>query len=308
MSKITPFKQIETDVIVNANNPYAAQDAFGQGSLFGNQTMSSDTSLLDQDSFGGDNFIDISNINYNNQPDIGLGNISGLIMGAGMNPGSLLLGGVGIAQSIFAGIKARKDARRARRQLSKENKKLKELENTYKNLDTSNPYLNMENTMEDLTVNQQQADFQRQSFQQSQANIMDSLRGAAGGSGIASLAQSLAQQGQIAAQQQSASIGQQEAANQMAQAQMAGQIQGMERQGDVLSRQMKEQQTSKLMSIQQQRAMMREQQLMQAQQAQAAATQAGIGAFGNVMQGVMGISQPDKKSNSLLELLQDQLK
>ena len=308
MSKITPFKQIETDVIVNANNPYAAQDAFGQGILFGDQTMSSDTSLLDQDNFAGDNFIGGQILPPPPQPNMGLGNISGLIRGAGMNPGSLLLGGVGIAQSIFAGIKARKDARRARRQLSKENKKLKELENTYKNLDTSNPYLNMENTMEDLTVNQQQADFQRQSFQQSQANIMDSLRGAAGGSGIASLAQSLAQQGQIAAQQQSASIGQQEAANQMAQAQMAGQIQGMERQGDVLSRQMKEQQTSKLMSIQQQRAMMREQQLMQAQQAQAAATQAGIGAFGNVMQGVMGISQPDKKSNSLLELLQDQLK
>ena len=303
MSKITPFKQIETDIVVNANDPYAAQDAFGQGDLFGDQTMYSDTSLLNDNNFGGNNYID----NSNKPPPIGLFNISGSILKAGMNPGSLLLGGVGIAQSIFAGIKARKDARRAQRQLNKENKKLKELENTYRNLDTSNPYLNMENTMEDLTVNQQQADFQRQSFQQSQANIMDSLKSAAGGSGIANLAQSLAQQGQIAAQQQSASIGQQEAANQMAQAQMAGQIQGMERQGDVLSRQMKEQQTSKLMGMQQQRAMMREQQLMQAQQAQAGATQAGIGAFGNVMQGVMGVGQPEKKGNSLLELL-EQLK
>ena len=49
----------------------------------------------------------------------------------------------------------------------------------YKRLDTSNiyagisnPYANMENVMEDLTVNQQQAQFERQMAQQSQANIM----------------------------------------------------------------------------------------------------------------------------------------
>ena len=72
---------------------------------------------------------------------------------------------------------------------------------------------------EDLTVNQQQAQFQAQQFQQSQANIMANLQGAAGGSGVAALAQSLANQGHIAAQQASASIGQQEAANQKLMAQ-----------------------------------------------------------------------------------------
>ena len=97
--------------------------------------------------------------------------------------------------------------------------------------DMQNQFVGMENTMEDLTVNQQQAQFQAQQFAQSQANIMEGLRGAAGGSGIAALASSLARQGALASQQASASIGQQEAANQMASAQRAGQIQEMERRG-----------------------------------------------------------------------------
>ena len=72
-------------------------------------------------------------------------------------------------------------------------------------LDTSNPYLNMENTMEDLTVNQQQAEFEKQQAMQSQANIMGQMRGAAGSSGIAALAQSLANEGSLQAQKASAS-------------------------------------------------------------------------------------------------------
>ncbi len=104
-----------------------------------------------------------------------------------------------------------------------------EFQNPY--ADLQNRFAGMENTMEDLTVNQQQAEFQRQTFQQQQANIMQGLQGAAGGSGVAALAQSLANQGQLQAQQISASIGQQESRNQMAAAQQAGQIQTMERQG-----------------------------------------------------------------------------
>jgi len=97
--------------------------------------------------------------------------------------------------------------------------------------DVSNPYANMENTMEDLTVNQQQAQFEAQQGAQTRANVMDSMRGAAGSSGVAGLAQAMANQGQQAAQRASASIGQQEAANQKAAAQQAGQLQTMDRQG-----------------------------------------------------------------------------
>ena len=67
--------------------------------------------------------------------------------------------------------------------------------------------------------------------QQSQANIMQSLQGAAGGSGIAGLAQSLANQGQIAAQKASASIGQQESQNSRLAAQEAGRNQQLQARG-----------------------------------------------------------------------------
>ena len=54
------------------------------------------------------------------------------------------------------------------------------------------------------------------------------MRGAAGGSGVAALAQAMANQGQLATQQASASIGQQESANQRLMAQGAAQVQARE--------------------------------------------------------------------------------
>ena len=116
----------------------------------------------------------------------------------------------------------------------------------YKNIKFTNPYEGMENpyaenVFEDLTVNQQQAQFQAQQGAQQRANIMGSLRGAAGSSGIAGLAQSMANQGQLQAQQISASIGQQETMNQRLAAQGAQQKQRgaaavdlQQRQGDAM--------------------------------------------------------------------------
>ena len=94
-----------------------------------------------------------------------------------------------------------------------------------------NPYQDMENVYEDLTVNQQQAQFQAQQAQQTRANIMAQMEGAAGGSGIAALAQAMANQGQLTTRQISADIGQQEAQNQRLAAQGAGNVQTLERQG-----------------------------------------------------------------------------
>ena len=178
--------------------------------------------------------------------------------------------------SIFSAVKANQEKKRAERQARKSRKETNRLKNIYANLDTSNPYLNMENTMEDLTINQQQADFERQTFQQSQANIMGELRGAAGGSGIAALAQSLSQQGQIAAQRSSASIGQQEAANQRAERQMAGSIQTMERKGELISREQELNKQSTLLSISQQETEAYQQQAAQAEQAKMSAISGGI--------------------------------
>ena len=124
---------------------------------------------------------------------------------------------------------------RAEREAQAEYDKMKEqfmgLETSNLYGDVSNPYANMENVMEDLTVNQQQAQFEAQQNQQTQANVMGQMRGAAGGSGVAGLAQAMANQGQLGAQRASASIGQQEAANQAKRAAEAGKLQTMTRQG-----------------------------------------------------------------------------
>jgi hypothetical protein len=104
-----------------------------------------------------------------------------------------------------------------------------EFTNPYANL--QNPFEGMENTYEDLTVNQEAARFQMEQGTQQRANIMSNLQGAAGSSGIAGLAQSLANQGRLQARQVSADISRQETANQRLSAQGAMQNQQMERQG-----------------------------------------------------------------------------
>tara|TARA_R100001443_G_scaffold1612_2_gene5809 strand:- start:726 stop:1691 length:966 start_codon:yes stop_codon:yes gene_type:complete len=109
----------------------------------------------------------------------------------------------------------------------------------YMDLDTSNiyanvenKYLNMENVYEDLTVNQQQAEFEKRMFEQQQAGIMQNLRGAAGGSGIAGLAQALSNQALVQSQKAAGSIGLQESRNQIYSAQEASRIQQLERRGE----------------------------------------------------------------------------
>ena len=146
---------------------------------------------------------------------------------------AIVSAGVGLYKAIDGGIrakKARKEAEKAQREIDKQKA-------MFASLDTSNPYANMENTMEDLTVNQQSAEFMKQQQMQSQANILDQLRSSAGGSGIAALAQTLANQGNLAAQKASADIAKQEQANQMAERQEASKIQGLEREGELISRQ-----------------------------------------------------------------------
>ena len=170
-----------------------------------------------------------------------------------MDPFTIIGGAISIGSSVFSAIEARKQQLDAESKERDARRQMQQLENQYKNLDTSNPFLNMENTMEDLTINQQQAEFQAQQFQQSQANIMRGLRSAVGTSGVAALAQSLAQQGEIAAASSSASIGAQEAANQRLQAAQASKLQAMERQGEVYSRNLQRQKVGTLLGMAQQR-------------------------------------------------------
>ena len=140
--------------------------------------------------------------------------------------------------------------------------------------------------MEDLTVNPQQADFLAEQQQQNLANTMSNLQGAAGGSGIAALAQSLAGQQSKNLAQTSASIGQQEAANQQAERAMAGQLQAMEREGELISRAQEKDKTETLFGMSQQR-------LGAAKAARQAATKSIIGGVtglaGSVLPNIPGL-------------------
>ena len=123
-------------------------------------------------------------------------------------------------------------ARAAKGVVEKQKQEYKDIEFKNPYADLENAYAGMENTFEDVTVNQQQAQFQAQQGAQQRSNIMQGLRGAAGSSGVAGLAQAMANQGQLATQQIGASIGQQESAIQRSKAQEAGRIQTLERQGE----------------------------------------------------------------------------
>ena len=153
--------------------------------------------------------------------------------------------GAGVAKAI-GGAKRRKAAEAEAKQAKAEVEARKQ---QFANLDTSNPFANMENKMEDLTVNQQEAEFMKQQQQQSQANILNQLKGAAGSSGVAGLAQTLANQGALDAQKASISIGRQEQANQQLERQAAQQIQAQERQGEIMSRDMERNKVSNLMAM-----------------------------------------------------------
>ena len=104
-----------------------------------------------------------------------------------------------------------------------------------------NYFTGMENVFEEGVVDTQAAEFQMQQGAQQRANIMGALQGAAGGSGIASLAQTLANQGALQARQASVDIAQQARQNKILRAQAEMQLQQQERTGmmkaDILQRQ-----------------------------------------------------------------------
>ena len=144
--------------------------------------------------------------------------------------------GLGVAKAISGGA----DKRRAKKANEAAKIKMEADKEKYMNMDTSNPYMNMENTMEDLTVNTQAADFAAEQNQVGMANTLSNMKQAAGGSGVAALAQAMANQGQIANQKASISIAQQEKANQAAERKEASSIQNLEREGEIQSRNLKQ--------------------------------------------------------------------
>ena len=75
-----------------------------------------------------------------------------------------------------------------------------------------NPYANMQNPFEDMTINTRAAELQQEALGQQQADILQGLQGAAGSSGAAALATALSRQAAKSQAQIAADFGQQEQA------------------------------------------------------------------------------------------------
>jgi len=197
---------------------------------------------------------------------------------SGTNPGMAAsgIGGVAsglasIASGIIGGGARRREQKAAQQEYGREMA-------SFRRMDTSNLAAGMQNTFEDLTVNQQQAQFEAQQQQQGLANTLGAMQGAAGGSGIAALAQAMAGQQSANLQQASASIGQQEAANQMAAAKGAQNVQQMQYAGAEQARGLAQDKQTQLLGM----AMERK---SQADAARQQATQAIVGGIGGVIGG-----------------------
>ena len=189
------------------------------------------------------------------------------IVGAGVGLAKLGIGLSGRKKRIAEQIAAKKEMEAKKKQ--------------YEALDTSNTFKNMENKMEDLTINQRGMELQNQQGQQQRANIMQQMSGAAGGSGIAALAQQMAASGQLAAQKSAAMIGDQEAANQAKAAAEASKIQTQEMAGEQVAQQRTIDKQATLLGMSQQRK-------AAADQARADARAAQMSAIGDIGSAAIG--------------------
>ena len=188
--------------------------------------------------------------------------------------GQIVGGLTGIASGII-GSRGRKKEQRAAQKEFNQNKM------NFQMADTSNVYDGMQNTMEDLTVNQQAAQFQAENEQQGLQNIMSNMSGAAGGSGIAGMVQAMANQQTKNLRSSSADIGRQEQSNQMAERQQAGNLDLYKRKGELISRDAENEKNSTLLGMSQAR-------LGAANQAKQDATNAIVGGVGDIGGAVLG--------------------
>jgi len=153
---------------------------------------------------------------------------------------------------LFGAGKARKASRRAD---AEARARLAEARDAYNAIEFTNPYegvtnpyegiqsqfTGMENVYEEPQVDTRAVDYMREQSQQQQANILQNLRGVAGGSGVAGLAQQISNIGTQQARQQAVDIARQERQSEMARRGEASRIDSLQRQDaqriDMLQRQ-----------------------------------------------------------------------
>jgi hypothetical protein len=136
------------------------------------------------------------------------------------DPGKAISGAFKAVGSLFGGRKRRRRERAARKDFKRRMGEYESfditnpyagMENTYD--DMSNPFESLTNELNDLRVSTEAADFEAQQVQQGLAQSLDAFRGAAGGSGAASLATALAQEQRRSMQGIAADIARQEVEN-----------------------------------------------------------------------------------------------
>jgi len=193
----------------------------------------------------------------------------------------LVQAGVSVLGGIFGSKRRKREQREARKAMEASRK-------AYMNQEYINPYANLENPYEDVTVNQQQAQFESQQQAQQRANILEGLRGTAGGAGIAGLAQAMSNQAALGTQQISASIGQQETKNQRLRAQGAMQTQQYERYGEEIRRGKEEERIETLYGMDMGRLTAANKARQQARKQMWSGIGEGLGTFGGIDAGGWG--------------------
>ena len=140
--------------------------------------------------------------------------------------GSIIAGAVGgvanIAGSLIGGRARRREARAAAAEYAAQKQAL--MDTTF-----TNPFANLENTAEDLTVNQQASQFQAQ---QTDAALAQSMQAAIASGGAAGGAQAIAAAALQSKAGISADLAKQESTNELMRAQQAAKNQGLEAQGE----------------------------------------------------------------------------
>lgn len=160
-----------------------------------------------------------------------------------------VLPAVQIGMGLLQGRSARRKQRAAQRRADEFEAAAAPYLEAYKTEEYVNPYENMENVYEDMRINTQAAEFQRQQLAQQQADVLQGLQGAAGSAGVAALAQAMARQGAIQAQKISTDISKQEEARERARLQEESRIQNLQAIGEERVRQQERMRTMNLYQL-----------------------------------------------------------
>ncbi len=183
--------------------------------------------------------------------------------------GQIIGGATQIVGSMIGGGKRRREEKAAMAQANMDQQAIRDYQ-------FSNPYANLENVAEDLTVNQQASQFQAQQTDAALAQGLDAIVAGGGGGGGA---QAIAQAALQSKQNISANIASQESRNQMTRVNQAGTLQQLEAQGE---EDLQQQEYKRLEENQN----MSSQRFAAAQAARAKATADLVGGIGDVVGGV----------------------